>query len=98
VTTTASRTLVHDEQAHRYVLRIDGQLVASADYVINGSSISFNHTFTDPKLRGNGYAAEVVKFAMDDVEATSDRRVVPMCWYVAKWFDEHPERAALLSR
>ena len=34
---------------------------------------------------------------MDDVEKTSDRHVVPMCWYVGKWFDEHPERADLLT-
>jgi predicted GNAT family acetyltransferase len=93
-----AKTLTHDREAHRYTLRIDNELVASADYVIAGSSISFNHTFTSPRLRGNGYAAEVVEFAMDDVESTSDRRVVPMCWYVAKWFDEHPERAGLLTR
>jgi predicted GNAT family acetyltransferase len=93
-----AKTLTHDPDAHRYTLRIDDDLVATADYVINGSSISFNHTFTNPKLRAKGYAAEVVKFAMDDVESTSDRRVVPMCWYVAKWFDEHPERAGLLTR
>jgi hypothetical protein len=93
-----AKTLTHDVDAHRYVLRIDDALVAAADYVVSGSTISFTHTFTDPKLRGNGYAAEVVEFAMNDVESTSDRRVVPMCWYVGKWFDEHPERANLLSR
>jgi hypothetical protein len=35
---------------------------------------------------------------MDDVERNSPRRVVPMCWFVADWFDAHPDRAALLSR
>jgi hypothetical protein len=92
------KTLSHDVDAHRYVLRIDDDLVAAADYVVSGSTISFNHTFTNPKLRGRGYAAEVVEFAMNDVEASSDRRVIPMCWYVGKWFDEHPERSGLLSR
>jgi predicted GNAT family acetyltransferase len=92
------KTLTHETDANRYVLRIDDELVAVADYVINGSSISFNHTFTNPKLRGKGYAAEVVEFAVDDVDSTTDLRVVPMCWYVGKWFDEHPERAGLLSR
>jgi predicted GNAT family acetyltransferase len=90
--------LTHETDANRYVLRVDDELVAVADYVINGSSISFNHTFTNPKLRGKGYAADVVKYAVDDVESTTDLRIVPMCWYVGKWFDEHPERAGLLSR
>jgi hypothetical protein len=35
---------------------------------------------------------------MNDVEKSSGRRVVPMCWYVADWFDKHPERAGLLTR
>jgi len=93
-----AKTFTHETDANRYVLRIDDELVAVADYAINGSAISFNHTFTNPKLRGKGYAGEVVEFAMNDVETTSDRHVVPMCWYVAKWFDEHPDRAELLTR
>lgn len=90
--------LTHEADASRYTLVIDGQIAALADYRINGNSISFNHTFTQPHLRGKGYAAEVVEFAMNDVEANSTRRVVPMCWYVADWFEAHPERAGLLTR
>lgn len=93
-----AKTFAHEADANRYTMHIDGQLVALADYVVNGHSISFNHTYTQPAQRGHGYAGEVVDFAMDDVEANSDRRVLPMCWYVAQWFDEHPERAGLLSR
>jgi hypothetical protein len=92
-----AKTFTHEPDANRYVLRIDDAIVAVVDYVINGDSISFNHTFTDPKLRGHGYAGEIVDFAVNDVEATSDRNIVPMCWYVGKWFDEHPERAELLT-
>ena len=80
------------------MLRIDGAIAAVADYRINGSAISFNHTYTAPHLRGRGYAAEVVEFAVDDVEKTSDRHIVPMCWYVGEWFDKNPDRAGLLTR
>ncbi len=90
--------LSHETDASRYTLAIDGQVAALADYRINGNSISFNHTYTQPHLRGKGYAAEVVEFAMNDVEANTTRRVVPMCWYVADWFEAHPERAGLLTR
>lgn len=93
-----TRKLVHETDAHRYTLRIDGDLVAAADYTVNGNAVSFTHTFTSPMLRGKGYAAEVVTFAIDDVESTTTLRVVPMCWYVGKWFDENPERAGLLTR
>jgi predicted GNAT family acetyltransferase len=77
---------------------MDDHIVAVADYVINGASISFNHTYTNPAERGKGYAGEVVQFAIDDVEKTTSFRVLPMCWYVGEWFDKHPERAGLLNR
>ncbi len=90
--------LSHEPDAERYTLRIGGQVAAVADYRVNGDAISFHHTFTQPNLRGRGLAAEVVEYAMNDVESNSTRRVVPMCWYVADWFEEHPERAGLLTR
>ncbi|MFZ2964092.1 MAG: GNAT family N-acetyltransferase [Rhodoglobus sp.] len=93
-----TKIFAHEPDAGRYTLVVDGELVAVADYRINGDSISFNHTYTEPKRRGHGYAAEVVEFAIDDVAKNSGRRVVPMCWYVADWFDAHPERAELLTR
>lgn len=89
---------IHEKDDARYVMNVDGALVAVADYRTNGSSISFNHTYTQPAHRGKGYAADLVKFAVDDVEANSSLRVLPMCWYVAEWFDRNPERAELLSR
>ena len=93
-----SKQLTHETDASRYTLVIDGQLAAVADYRINGDAISFHHTFTQPNLRGRGLAGEVVEFAVDDVEKNSNRRIVPMCWYVADWFEAHPERASLLTR
>ncbi|MCU1481162.1 MAG: N-acetyltransferase [Subtercola sp.] len=93
-----AKELIHDTGKKRYLLRVDGALVSAADYVLSPESISFTHTFTDPKLRGHGYAGEVVDFAIDDVEQNTAYRVIPMCWYVGQWFDEHPERAGLLTR
>ena len=92
------KELSHEADARRYVLRIDGDVVAVADYAINGNQISFTHTFTNPKHRNKGYAGEVVEFAIDDVEKNSTYRVIPMCWYVADWFAAHREREALLTR
>jgi predicted GNAT family acetyltransferase len=92
------RELVHEPDAHRYVLRIDGALIAVLDYAANGAAVSFTRTYTSPAFRGRGHAAEVVAFAVDDVERTTTRRIVPMCWYVSEWFESHPDRAALLTR
>lgn len=93
-----AREFEHDAERRRYTLKVDGALVSAVDYVANEGTVSFTHTFTDPKQRGHGYAGEVVAFAVDDVETTTDARIIPMCWYVGTWFDEHPERASLLTR
>ena len=92
------KQLSHDPDAQRYVLRIDDTIVAVADYNVNGNQISFHHTFTNPNYRNKGYAAQVVEFAIADVEKNSTYRVVPMCWYVADWFDAHSDKRELLSR
>ena len=91
-------TFAHEADARRYAMHLDGSLVAVLDYRINAGQISFNHTFTNPQHRGKGYAAQLVEFAVDDVEATTELKVVPMCWYVGDWFSAHPERTALLTR
>lgn len=82
----------------RYAMRVDGQLVGVLDYRVLGNSISLTRAFTQPPHRGKGYAARLVEFAVDDIESATSLRVVPMCWYVADWFEAHPERAALLHR
>jgi predicted GNAT family acetyltransferase len=92
------REFANERDEHRYTLRIDGELACVVDYTINNNSISMTRTFTRPDLRGKGYAAELVTHAVDDVEKNTTYRVVPMCWYVAEWFDRHPEREGLLTR
>ncbi len=88
----------NETESSRYTLRMDGEIASAVDYKISGDSISFTHTFTDAKRRGQGLAGEIVEFAVNDVEQSSNLRIVPMCWYVGEWFDKHPERAELLSR
>jgi predicted GNAT family acetyltransferase len=88
----------NEADRERYALYVDDELVSVADYRVNGDSIAFPHTYTVPKHRGHGYAGELVDLAMADVAAHSTMRVVPMCWFVGQWFDDHPEQAALLTR
>jgi uncharacterized protein len=88
----------HDREARRYTAHRGGELVSALDYALSPTAISFTHTFTPPPHRGHGYAGQLVEFAIDDVESTTDLQVRPMCWYVGDWFDKHPERASLLTR
>jgi predicted GNAT family acetyltransferase len=91
-------TFADEPDANRYVMRDGDTLVAVLDYASNGRAVSFTRAYTSPQFRGQGRAAQIVEFAVDDVEARTDLPIVPMCWYVGEWFDKHPERAGLLSR
>jgi predicted GNAT family acetyltransferase len=93
-----AKEFTHEPDARRYVMRIDGQLTCVVDYSINLNSIALTRTYTQPPQRGHGYAAELVEFAINDIESTTPYRVVPSCWYVEEWFGKNPERAELLSR
>ncbi|MCU1689164.1 MAG: family N-acetyltransferase [Jatrophihabitantaceae bacterium] len=87
----------HDTARSRYIGRIDGVVVTSLDYADDGRVVSMTRTFTNPPFRGRGHAAEITGHAVGEA-AAAGRKVRPMCWYVAEWFDQHPERADLLSR
>ena len=84
--------ITHEPDAQRYTLRIDGSLVSALQYRDQGPSVVMHHTITVPQYRGQGHAAQLVEFAVKEV-AASGRKITPTCWYVADWFDAHPEYA-----
>jgi predicted GNAT family acetyltransferase len=88
----------NEPDARRYAMRIGDELVGVLDYAVNGDAIALTRAYTQPPHRGRGYAAELVEYAVNDIESSSTRRIVPSCWYVSDWFQAHPERAGLLGR
>jgi predicted GNAT family acetyltransferase len=93
---TSDPVVVHNTDASRYEVFVDGARCGIAEYELDGDVIRFTHTFTDPPMRGHGIAALVVGRALDDARRAG-RRVVPQCWYVAQYIDQHPDYADLLS-
>lgn len=87
----------HEPDTHRYTMRVDGDVVSILEYQDHGVGTVMHHTVTIPKFRGKGYAAELVEYAVSDVESKGASPITPTCWYVAAWFDRHPERSTLLA-
>jgi len=82
----------------RFELRDGDELVSVLDYRVNGGTVALTRAFTNPAKRGHGYAAVVTERAVDAIEARGGQKVLPVCWYVADWFQSHPERAELLAQ
>jgi len=85
------------DEAGRYELDIDGVTVAHATFhPLDGGVIVIPHTEVDPARRGHGIGAMLVGAVLDDVRRRGER-VVPRCWYVGQYLDEHPEHLDLVA-
>ena len=91
-----STTVRDNPQAARYELRVDGELVGVADYQERDGVLAFPHTEIEGARRGQGLGAVLVRGALDDVRRRG-ATVVPECWYVARFIDEHPEYRDLVA-
>lgn len=86
--------IINDKQGSRFVITVDGLEVYEL-YAEDKGTIDLYSTYTPPKLRGRGLAAEVVKAALEYAKEKK-LKVIPTCWYVRKYVDEHPEYKKLI--
>ena len=87
----------NNEDAGRYELLVGGALASIVAYQLVGEDrVVLPHTETSPSFQGRGLAAQVVQAALDDARATG-RQVVPACWFVAQYIDDHPDYRPLLA-
>ena len=93
MSTLEDLVVTHDEAAHRWEGRLEGEVVALADYVPQGSSIAMVHTEVDPAHEHEGLATKVVAAALADVRARG-LKVVPACSFVRLHVRRHAEEYA----
>lgn len=82
----------HNEAAHRFELDAPHG-VAIAVYRQQGDTRVFTHTEVPPQDEGQGFAATLVRAALDDTKAKG-LRIVPACSYVVAFVRRHPEYAS----
>lgn len=85
-----------NESENRYEAYVDGELAGAAYYELDDrrpdeGRIVFTHTEVDDRFEGKGVGSALARFALDDVRAAGDRRVVPRCPFIKGWIERHPE-------
>ncbi len=80
----------------RYELTIDGQ-TAFAAYALRDNLVTFTHTIVPKPLEGKGVASGLINGALADVR-TSGRKILPLCSFVARYIERHPQEADLISQ
>lgn len=81
--------VINDLQGSRFVMNIDGNEVYVL-YAEDKETLDLYSTYTPQKIRGKGLASLVVKAALEYAKEKK-LKVIPGCWYVRKFLEEHTE-------
>lgn len=90
------RSLRDDEAGGRYVAELEDGSVAVLDYRVDGDRISFTHTGTPPRHRGQGIAGRLTRFALEDA-VERELKIAPLCPFTAAFIRDNPEFAPHLA-
>jgi predicted GNAT family acetyltransferase len=82
--------VIDNSAENRYEVHVDGALAGFLEYRMVGDVIALVHTEVDDAYAGQGLGAQLAKFALDDAIARGIK-VSPLCPFVAKYIDKHPE-------
>lgn len=88
--------VTHAPDRQRYEARLDGEVAGFAQYILTDDLIVFTHTEVDPKFEGRGVGSAIARFALDDVRAEQQRKVLPMCPFIKGWIARHRDYVPLV--
>jgi len=95
-TSATSITEVRDNPAQsRFELSVEGS-VACAVYTLQGSTITFVHTFVPTSLRGRGIARQLILAGLASSRARG-LEVIPQCPLFRAYMKDHQETHDLLG-
>ncbi|NDI97839.1 N-acetyltransferase [Flavobacterium sp. LaA7.5] len=84
-----------NEAQNQFELAI-GDSIAFLEYYTEGNKIFMTHTEAPEELRGTGAAPRLVGMAMQYAK-DNNLAVVPLCSYVGKYINNHPEWYDILT-
>lgn len=85
-----------NEAEARYEAHLDGKLAGFAEYQLTDELIVFTHTEIDPSFEGRGIGSGLIRYALDEVAAKNDRKVMPLCPFVKAYIGKHREYVHLV--
>jgi len=85
---SAAAEPTHDEAKGRYELRLDGRVIALAQYHREGDTVVFTHTEVDASVEGQGLGSRLASFALDDVRSRG-LKAQPRCSFIVGYMARH---------
>ena len=84
-----------EAEARRFVALLDGEPAVLEYEPRSGRRWDLLRTYVPEEHRRRGIATQLVRHALD-VAAADGRTVIPSCWFVAEFIDEHPRYQTLV--
>ncbi len=88
--------VTHSPQEERYVLKVDGETAGFIDYLDEIEVRVLTHTVVDSEFSGHGYAAQLTRYALDDIRRLG-KQARAVCSYVAAYVTKHPEYSDVVA-
>jgi uncharacterized protein len=81
---------------HRFELRVDGRLIGLLAYRRRDGRLALTHAEVVPACEGRGFGSRLAAAALD---AARDQglAVIPLCPFVARYIEQHPEYQRLVA-
>jgi hypothetical protein len=89
-------TVTRNDDQHRYEAFVDGELAGFSQYQLTDELVVFTHTEVDEQFEGRGVGSALARFALDDIRARGERRVLPLCPFVKDWIGHHRDYVDLV--
>jgi predicted GNAT family acetyltransferase len=81
---------------NRYEIRLDGDLAGFVEYETGENTVVLVHTEVDSAFEGKGVGSSLARGALDDIRGKG-RSVVPVCPFIKKWIEKHPDYQDLVA-
>jgi predicted GNAT family acetyltransferase/glutaredoxin len=92
----ADASVVDVPGASRYELLLDGHRIGLLAYRRSHSRIAFTHTEIAASCERRGFGSRLAEAALEDARRDG-LEVVPLCPFIARYIDRHPEYAPLVA-
>ena len=86
-----------DASTQTYSATVNGEVVGTLIYELEGSRVVLTHTIVEPGAREHGVGTTLVREALDDLRREGKTATV-MCPFVTDFIASHPEYADLVDR
>ena len=82
--------VVHQPGSNQYVILDGEEEIGAAHYLSRENDIMITGTYISTARRGEGLGNILVRRSIDDIIATTNKKVTSGCWFVTQWLELHP--------